>query len=143
MAQLMDNVHKHPPRTMKPQQKRRPQQRFSKHQNNHQRGNPQNGRSLLAQRNTFQQNLERYLNLAREARSSGDRVLAENYFQYAEHYFRSLNEVKALIELENPKEEASNKDGEVAAEAEPTQEAGETESKNSEEAAEDQEALSA
>ena len=34
---------------------------------------------------------EKYLNLARDASASGDRVLAESYFQYAEHYFRILS----------------------------------------------------
>src|SRR6476646_2334577 len=33
---------------------------------------------------------ERYLQLARDASSSGDRVMAENYLQHAEHYFRTL-----------------------------------------------------
>lgn len=31
---------------------------------------------------------ERYLQLARDASSSGDRVMGENYLQHAEHYFR-------------------------------------------------------
>jgi hypothetical protein len=31
---------------------------------------------------------ERYLQLARDASSSGDRVLGENYLQHADHYFR-------------------------------------------------------
>lgn len=31
---------------------------------------------------------ERYLQLARDSASSGDRVLSENYMQYADHYFR-------------------------------------------------------
>jgi hypothetical protein len=35
---------------------------------------------------------EKYLSLAREAASSGDRVLAETLFQHAEHYYRVLNE---------------------------------------------------
>ncbi len=34
---------------------------------------------------------EKYLTLARDASASGDRVLAESYFQHAEHYFRILN----------------------------------------------------
>ncbi len=34
---------------------------------------------------------EKYIGLARDALSSGDRVSAENYYQYAEHYFRVLN----------------------------------------------------
>ncbi|WP_343791171.1 DUF4167 domain-containing protein [Brevundimonas kwangchunensis] len=33
---------------------------------------------------------ERYMQLARDASASGDRVLAENYTQHAEHYFRVL-----------------------------------------------------
>lgn len=33
---------------------------------------------------------EKYLQLARDAHSSGDRVMAENYLQHAEHYFRIL-----------------------------------------------------
>jgi uncharacterized protein DUF4167 len=33
---------------------------------------------------------EKYLQLARDANSSGDRVMAENYLQHAEHYYRIL-----------------------------------------------------
>lgn len=33
---------------------------------------------------------EKYLQLARDARSSGDPVAAENYYQHAEHYFRLI-----------------------------------------------------
>lgn len=33
---------------------------------------------------------EKYLQLARDASSSGDRVMAENYMQHAEHYYRIL-----------------------------------------------------
>lgn len=33
---------------------------------------------------------ERYMQLARDAYSAGDRVMAENYMQHAEHYFRIL-----------------------------------------------------
>jgi hypothetical protein len=34
---------------------------------------------------------ERYLALAREAAASGDRIVAENLYQHAEHYFRVMN----------------------------------------------------
>lgn len=34
---------------------------------------------------------EKYLNLARDAAQNGDRVLAESYFQHAEHYFRIIS----------------------------------------------------
>ena len=33
---------------------------------------------------------EKYLQLARDANSSGDRVMAENYLQHAEHYYRLI-----------------------------------------------------
>ncbi len=34
---------------------------------------------------------EKYLALARDAHSAGDRIAAENYFQHAEHFFRIIN----------------------------------------------------
>ena len=42
-------------------------------------------------RGTSQQLFEKYLQLGRDATSSGDRVTAEAFFQHAEHYFRILN----------------------------------------------------
>jgi hypothetical protein len=42
-------------------------------------------------RGTAQQLFEKYLQLGRDATSGGDRVMAESYFQHAEHYFRILN----------------------------------------------------
>ena len=35
---------------------------------------------------------ERYLVLARAEALTGDRIAAENYYQHAEHYFRSMRE---------------------------------------------------
>jgi hypothetical protein len=35
---------------------------------------------------------EKYLTLARDATSSGDRIAAESYYQFAEHYFRIMND---------------------------------------------------
>jgi len=42
-------------------------------------------------RGTASQVFEKYVALARDASSSGDRVSAENFFQHAEHYFRIQN----------------------------------------------------
>jgi hypothetical protein len=42
-------------------------------------------------RGTAQQVFERYVALAREAATSGDRIAAENLYQHAEHYFRIAN----------------------------------------------------
>jgi hypothetical protein len=44
-------------------------------------------------RGTAQQLFEKYLQLGRDATSSGDRVMAESYFQHAEHYFRIVNAI--------------------------------------------------
>lgn len=38
---------------------------------------------------------EKYLQLARDANASGDRVMAENYLQHAEHYYRILAAAQA------------------------------------------------
>tara|TARA_B100001250_G_scaffold338856_1_gene306028 strand:+ start:155 stop:580 length:426 start_codon:yes stop_codon:yes gene_type:complete len=40
--------------------------------------------------------IEKYSNLAREALSNGDKILSENYYQYAEHFIRVLGEKEAL-----------------------------------------------
>jgi hypothetical protein len=42
-------------------------------------------------RGSAQQVLDKYLSLAQDAISSGDRVAAEGYFQYADHYYRMVN----------------------------------------------------
>jgi len=42
-------------------------------------------------RGTAQRLFEKYLQLGRDASGSGDRVMAEAYFQHAEHYFRIVN----------------------------------------------------
>jgi hypothetical protein len=39
-----------------------------------------------------EKNYERYLALARAEALRGDRIAAENYFQHAEHYFRSMSQ---------------------------------------------------
>ena len=36
--------------------------------------------------------VEKYNNLAREALSTGDRILSESYFQFSDHYLRVQNE---------------------------------------------------
>ena len=49
-----------------------------------------NGPNVKIRGNAYQV-FERYLALAREAQSSGDRIAAENFYQHAEHYFRVMN----------------------------------------------------
>src|SRR5579863_3776724 len=49
-----------------------------------------NGPNVKIRGNAYQV-FERYVALAREAASSGDRIAAENLYQHAEHYFRVMN----------------------------------------------------
>ncbi len=56
-------------------------------------GNPRtqrNGNNGPAVRGNARQVIEKYLVLAREASSAGDRIAAEGFFQHAEHYFRQM-----------------------------------------------------
>lgn len=49
-------------------------------------------------RGTAQHVAEKYMNLARDAQSSGDRVMAENYLQHAEHYNRIILTAQAQMQ---------------------------------------------
>jgi hypothetical protein len=53
-------------------------------------------------RGTAQQLFEKYLQLGRDATSSGDRVMSESYFQYAEHYFRILGAINQASQQGQP-----------------------------------------
>jgi hypothetical protein len=72
--------------------------RFNANRPSHQqRRAPQNPQSLDSRgpgeriRGTASQIAERYLTLARDMARGEDRVAAENYYQYAEHYIRVSN----------------------------------------------------
>jgi hypothetical protein len=58
-------------------------------------------------RGTAQQLFEKYLQLGRDATSSGDRVTAEAFFQHAEHYFRILNAMNQAQQQGQPNGQAS------------------------------------
>src|SRR5216683_2776117 len=58
---------------------------------------PESRGSQNAQRNgsqNAQRNYERYLALAQAQAQSGDIVGAENYYQHAEHYYRSMSSAR-------------------------------------------------
>ena len=52
-------------------------------------------------RGSAQQIAEKYATLARDAMSSGDRVMAENYLQHAEHYNRIIAAAQAQMPIQN------------------------------------------
>jgi outer membrane biosynthesis protein TonB len=51
---------------------------------------------------------EKYLQLARDARSSGDPVAAENYYQHAEHYFRLIAAAQEQFRQNQPQQARSD-----------------------------------
>ena len=62
--------------------------------------------------------IEKYNNLAREALSTGDKILSENYFQHADHFTRIINEREIQKKIDNSKE-VSEKKIETLSEKEP------------------------
>ena len=54
--------------------------------------------------------IEKYNNLDREALSSGDKILSENYFQHADHFTRILNEQESFKKARYSVEPENNKD---------------------------------
>ncbi|ESQ93657.1 hypothetical protein ABENE_04895 [Asticcacaulis benevestitus DSM 16100 = ATCC BAA-896] len=62
--------------------------------NNPNRAYESNGPEGTKVRGNAQTIYEKYQQLARDANSSGDRVLAENHLQHAEHYFRMIRQMQ-------------------------------------------------
>ena len=65
--------------------------------------------------------IEKYNNLAREALSSEDKILSENYFQHADHFTRILNEQEAYRKARyasNSSENSEVKDNDLEAQSE-------------------------
>ena len=54
--------------------------------------------------------IEKYNNLAREALSSGDKILSENYFQHADHFKRILNDQESFKKARYSPSDEVNKD---------------------------------
>ena len=54
--------------------------------------------------------IEKYNNLAREALSSGDKILSENYFQHADHFTRILDEQESFKKARYSSNVEENKD---------------------------------
>tara|TARA_B100000242_G_scaffold5245_1_gene3236 strand:- start:250 stop:663 length:414 start_codon:yes stop_codon:yes gene_type:complete len=77
---------------------------FRRNDRNFKVSNDRNKYNNFSNNDTFQRKLsgrnnhnaskliEKYNNLAREALSTGDKILSENYFQHADHFTRVLSE---------------------------------------------------
>lgn len=94
---------------MRPQQNRRMRGRGNSNNNNRKGPNPltrsyeSNGPDVKI-RGTAQQVADKYAALARDAQSSGDRVIAENYLQHAEHYNRIIMTAQAQQQVQQSRE---------------------------------------
>ena len=70
--------------------------------------------------------IEKYSNLAREALSTGDKILSENYFQHADHFTRVLNDQDAQKKLNSANNDPSKSQQNIV---EPDKELNDTEEK--------------
>ena len=70
-------------------------------------GNRQDNR----QRGNAAQLLEKYKSMARDSQLAGDRVQTEYYLQYADHYFRVVNENRSRFEDQRPRRDSEDDEG--------------------------------
>lgn len=57
-----------------------------------------------------QQIFDKYISLARECMTTGDRVMAESYYQHAEHYLRLINEQRVVVARIQPVDTEATED---------------------------------
>lgn len=88
-------------------------------------GNSGNARDNR-QRGNAAQLLEKYKNMARDAQLAGDRVQTEYYLQFADHYFRVLDEGRARYE-EQRRQRGDDDDGDDGDDIETAEADGESE----------------
>tara|TARA_B100000029_G_scaffold476632_1_gene520909 strand:+ start:6799 stop:7176 length:378 start_codon:yes stop_codon:yes gene_type:complete len=96
---------KHNPRRSGHSNKSNGIHQINSHRNNFRNNVPKNPQNL-------ERLVEKYKNLAKEALSSGDEVLNQNYLQHSDHFFRVLSEVnenrsRNNTNENNPDEKAS------------------------------------
>ncbi|MEL6288267.1 MAG: DUF4167 domain-containing protein [Pseudomonadota bacterium] len=89
------------------QQNRRGRGRGRKPQNPLQRGYESNGPDVKIRGNAAHI-AEKYITLARDALSSGDTVMAENYLQHAEHYNRIIAAAQQQNEAQGERQQHAN-----------------------------------
>src|ERR1035437_8590643 len=98
------------------QNNKRMRNRNNNSSNNSNRGRGQNPMTRVFESNgpdikirgTASHVAEKYVQLARDARSSGDPVAAENYYQHAEHYFRLIAAAQEQFRQNQPQPRTEN-----------------------------------
>ena len=110
---------------MRPQQQnRRMRGRNNNNSNNNNNNNNRKGPNPLTRnyesngpdvkiRGSAQQIAEKYSTLARDAMSAGDRVVAENYLQHAEHYNRIIAAAQAQMPIQQVREQRDEFDDDI------------------------------
>jgi hypothetical protein len=109
--------------------------RNNRNNNNHSNNNNNNRRGQNPMTRVFESNgpdikirgtashvAEKYVQLARDARSSGDPVASENYYQHAEHYFRLIAAAQEQFRQNQPQPRTENEM--------PSEDSGDDESEN-------------
>jgi hypothetical protein len=105
---------------MRNNQNKRMRGRNNRGHNNNNRGNHHNPLTRVYESNgpevkirgTAHHVAEKYLQLARDASSSGDPVTAENHYQHAEHYLRLIAAAQEQFRQQNPYYQAPPAPGE-------------------------------
>jgi hypothetical protein len=73
---------------------------------------------------SVEKTMQKFQQLAKDAQSNGDPVLAQNYLQHADHYLRRYNELNERrensIDKTAPEEKSATKDESLKKEAHPT-----------------------
>lgn len=64
-------------------------------------------------RGTAHQIYEKYLMLGRDSASSGDRIMSENYFQHADHYYRHILANQGPLEQFSERQDGQDQDAET------------------------------
>jgi hypothetical protein len=73
-------------------------------------------------RGSAQQIAEKYTALARDAQGAGDRVMAENYLQHAEHYNRIIAAAQSQLQIQTQRDYRDEYDDEDESDMAPVQE---------------------
>ena len=100
------------PRPQKNNFRRRPGQASSNGSNFNGNGNLNfNRNGSMTNPHNVEKTIQKFQQLAKDAQSSGDPVLVENYLQHADHYGRRLAELneRNRVNLNNEKSDNTNK----------------------------------
>lgn len=102
--------------------------------NNNRRRHHRGGDNNAGKIKSAAANRDKYLNLARDALASGDRVESENFLQHAEHYFRVLSFLQEEDARNRPAERPQDDNNNAEASADENNKADNKADKKAEEA---------